>query len=92
MATENQISTVEQASQVSITKYTKESKELFDGHIKMIQGQFNKAVEISSANIREKQIKDLKALQLQNEETITKKILGILLKRSTLLYVKNCKL
>jgi F-type H+-transporting ATPase subunit b len=79
MASEQEISTAEQESQVNIAKYTKESKELFDGHIKTIQSQFNNAVEKSSSNIRNKQVKELKTLRVENEAAITKKILSIIL-------------
>lgn len=79
MATENEIATAEQASQINIAKYTKESKEVFDGHIKAIQTSFNNAIEKASAQIRDKQIQELKALRVENEEKITKKILDILL-------------
>ena len=79
MATENEIATAEQASQINIAKYTKESKEVFDGHIKTIQTSFNNAIEKASAQIRDKQIQELKALRVENEEKITKKILDILL-------------
>lgn len=79
MAAEKEISTAEQASQINIAKYTKESKEAFDGHIKTIQMSFNTAIEKASAQIRDKQIQELKALRVENEEAITKKILSILL-------------
>lgn len=79
MATETTISAAEQDSQINIAKYTKESKELFDEHIKGIQTKFNKAVAKSSTDIREKQIQDLQTLRMQNEKAITKKILSIIL-------------
>jgi len=79
MATENKISAAEQDSQINIAKYTKESKELFDGYIKEIQIKFNKAVSKSSTDIRVKQVQDLETLKLENEKTITKKILSIIL-------------
>lgn len=79
MATEKEISEAEQSSQLNIAKYTKESKEAFDNHIKAIEMSFNNAIEKASAQIREKQIQDLKALRVENEEAITKKILSILL-------------
>ena len=79
MAAENKISAAEQASQLNIAKYTKESKEVFDGHIKSIQTSFNTAIDKASAQIREKQSQELKALRAENEEAITKKILDILL-------------
>jgi len=79
MAVDQQISEAEQESQVNIAKYTKDSKNLFDGHIKTIQAKFNAAVEKSSADIRAKQAQDLQALRTQNEEAITKKILSIIL-------------
>ena len=50
-----------------------------DGHIKTIQASFNTAIEKASAQIREKQMQELKALRAENEEAITKKILNILL-------------
>jgi F-type H+-transporting ATPase subunit b len=79
MAAEKEISDAEKASQLNIAKYTKESKEVFDGHIKAIQMNFNTAIEKASAQIREKQSQDLKALRVENEEAITKKILSIIL-------------
>jgi F-type H+-transporting ATPase subunit b len=79
MASEKEISTAEQASQINVAKYTKESKELFDSHQKTIQSTFNNAVEKSSFKIRDKQAKQLKALRIENEEAITTKIISILL-------------
>jgi F-type H+-transporting ATPase subunit b len=79
MAAEKEIATAEQASQINIAKYTKESKEVFDGHIKIIQKNFNDAIEKATANIRAKQTQELKALKSENEAAITKKILSILL-------------
>jgi F-type H+-transporting ATPase subunit b len=79
MAAETKISAAEKASQINIAKYTKESKESFDGHLKVIQKNFNKAVTESNTDIRYKQAEELKALRIQNEEGITKKILSILL-------------
>lgn len=79
MATEKEISTAEQASQINLAKYTKESKDIFDGHIKTIQNKFNAAVETSSLKIRAQQVKDLKDLEAKNEIEITRKILELIL-------------
>jgi len=79
MASEKEISLAEQNSQARIAKYTKESKEWFTKSNKMIELKFNEAVEQSKAVIRTKQQNELKVLQIQNEEAITKKILSILL-------------
>ena len=79
MSAEDKISAAEKDSQLNITKYTKESKESFNGELKIIQDNFNQAVAQSNTDIRTKQAKELKALRSQNEEGITKKILSILL-------------
>jgi F-type H+-transporting ATPase subunit b len=79
MAAEKTISAAEQCSQLDIAKYTRESKELFDGNIKAIQKNFNSVIARKSGKIRKEQIEELKVLKVGNEEAITKKILDILL-------------
>jgi len=79
MAADEEIKSAEQKSQINIAKYTKECKELFDGHIKSIESNFNSAVETASSRIRAEQEKELKVLRSENEEALTKKILSILL-------------
>jgi F-type H+-transporting ATPase subunit b len=79
MTAEQEIVMAEQASQISISKCTKETKKKFDDYLKVTQNRFSKMLEKANTSIRYKKTQDLIILKAKNEAEISKQIVSILL-------------